>query len=71
MSKGNDGTMNKATRLKNASAEEAAEAVIRLKDLTSQIEAGRLTDEIGHDFRLNDAYLRAVELLERIEDASA
>jgi hypothetical protein len=40
MSKGNDGTMNNATRLKNASANEALEAVIRLKDLTSQIEAG-------------------------------
>ena len=32
-----------------------------------QIKAGRLTDELGHDFQLNDAYMRAVELLARIE----
>ncbi len=38
-----------------------------LKDLKNQIKAGRLTDELGHDFQLNDAYLRAVELLVRIE----
>jgi hypothetical protein len=42
--------MNRANRLKNASAKEAAEAVVCLKDLVSQIEAGRLTDELGHDF---------------------
>ena len=36
----------------------------------SQIEAGELTDQLGHDFRLNDAFLRAVKLLDRIEDAS-
>ena len=51
----------------DASAKDAAEAVICLKDLVSQIKAGRLTDELGHDFRLNDAYLHALELLERIE----
>jgi hypothetical protein len=55
------------TRLQTASA---ADAVICLRDLVSQIEAGQLTDELGHDFRLNDAYLRAVELLERIEGES-
>ena len=64
--------MSKApiTRLQNASAEATAEAVVCLKDLVSQIRVGRLTDELGHDFRLNDAYLRAVELLERIESES-
>jgi hypothetical protein len=41
-----------------------------LKDLTDQIKLGRLIDELGHDFRLHDAYLRAVELLELIEDKS-
>ena len=51
----------------DAPAEEAAEAVVCLKDLVSQIKAGRLVDELGHDFRLNDAYLRALELLERIQ----
>ena len=45
----------------------ALEAIIRLKDLTGQIKAGRLTDELGHDFRLNDAYMRAVDLLAQIE----
>ena len=45
----------------------ALQAVICLKDLTNQIKAGRLTDELGHDFQLNDAYMRAVELLARIE----
>jgi hypothetical protein len=61
--------MSKApiARLQNASAEQAAEAVLRLKDLVNQIEAGQLTDERGHDFRLNDAYLRAVELLAQTE----
>ena len=43
------------------------EAIICLKDLTNQIKVGRLTDELGHDFQLNDAYMRAVELLTRIE----
>jgi hypothetical protein len=43
------------------------EAIICLQDLTNQIKAGRLTDELGHDFQLNDAYMRAVELLARIE----
>ena len=64
--------MSKApiTSLQNASAEEAAEAVICLKDLVSQIQVGRLTDKLGHDFRLNDAFLRAIALLERIEGAS-
>jgi hypothetical protein len=47
----------------DASAEDVAEAVICLKDLVNQIKAGRLVDELGHDFRLNDAYLRARELL--------
>jgi hypothetical protein len=41
-----------------------------LKDLTDQIKLGRLIDELGQDFRLNDAYLRAVELLELIEGES-
>jgi hypothetical protein len=61
--------MSKAqvTRLQNASAENAAEAVICLNDLVNQIEVGRLTDELGHDFRLNDAFMRAVALLARIE----
>ena len=54
----------------DASAKDAAEAVICLKDLVSQINAGRLTDELGHDFRLNDAYLRGVELLKRLEGES-
>ena len=45
----------------------ALESIICLKDLTNQIKAGRLTDELGHDFQLNDAYLRAVELLAQIE----
>ena len=45
----------------------ALEAIICLKDLTNQIKIGGLTDELGHDFQLNDAYLRAVELLVRIE----
>jgi hypothetical protein len=63
--------MSKApiTRLQNASAEDAAEAVVCLNDLVSQIEAGRLTDELGHDFRFTDAFMRAVALLERIEGA--
>ena len=43
------------------------EAIICLKDLTNQIKIGRLTDELGHDFQFNDAYMRAVELLVRIE----
>ena len=43
------------------------EAIFCRKDLTNQIKVGRLTDELGHDFQLNDAYLRAVELLARIE----
>ena len=43
------------------------EAIICLKDLTNQIKVGRLTDELGHDFQMNDAYMRAVELLTRIE----
>ena len=64
--------MSKApiTRLQNASAEEAAEAVVCLNDLVTQIQVGRLTDELRHDFRLNDALLRAIALLERIEGAS-
>ncbi len=41
-------------------------AIICLKDLTNQIKIGRLTDALGHDFQLNDAYMRAVELLARI-----
>ena len=45
----------------------ALEATICLKDLTSQINALRLTDELGHDFRLNDAFMRAMELLAQIE----
>ena len=55
------------TPVQSPSAKEAAEAVICLEDLVSQIGAGRLIDEIGHDFRLNDAYLRAVELLAQTE----
>ena len=43
------------------------QAIFCFKDLTSQIKVGRLTDELGHDFQLNDAYMRAVELLARIE----
>jgi hypothetical protein len=64
--------MSKAaiTTLQTPAAADAAEAAICLKDLVSQIELGRLTDEFGHDFSLNDAYLRAVELLERIEGKS-
>ena len=49
----------------------ALQAIICLKDLTNQIKVGRLTDELGHDFQLNDAYLRAVELLVRIEGEEA
>ena len=45
----------------------AREAMTCLKDLTSQIMMGRLTDELGHDFRLNDAFMRSVELLAHIE----
>ena len=45
----------------------ALDAIICLKDLTNQIKIGRLTDELGHDFQMNDAYLRAVELLVGIE----
>ncbi len=73
--------MNKSTiaRLREASAKYgvcslpvqdikgALEAIICLKDLTNQIKVGRLTDDLGHDFQLNDAYMRAVELLARIE----
>jgi hypothetical protein len=33
----------------------------------SQIKAGRLTGELGHDFLLSDAVLRAVELLTQTE----
>ena len=43
------------------------EAIFCLKDLTNQIKLGRLTDELEHDFRLNDSYMRAVDLLARIE----
>ena len=49
----------------------ARETVAVLKDLTDQIKMGKLTDELGHDFRLNDAFLRAVELLARIEKDAA
>ena len=45
----------------------ALEAIICLEDLTNQIKVGRLTDEPGHDFQSNDAFMRAVELLARIE----
>lgn len=45
------------------------EAIRCLKDLVDQIGVGKLTDELGHDFRLNDAYRRALELLEQIEGA--
>ena len=48
----------------------ALEALICLEDLTSQIAVGRLTDELGHDFRLNDAFMRAVELLAQFEGDS-
>jgi hypothetical protein len=48
----------------------ALEAMICLEDLTSQIAVGRLTDELGHDFRLNDAFMRAGELLAQIEGDS-
>jgi hypothetical protein len=58
------------TRLQDVSLEQAAEALICLKDLVSQIRPGRLTDELGHDFKLNDAFMRAVALLERMEHAS-
>ena len=45
----------------------ALEAMTCLKDLTRQIMLARLTDELGHDFRLNDAFMRSVELLAHIE----
>ena len=45
----------------------ALEAMTCLKDLTSQIMIGRLSDELGHDFRLKHAFMRAVELLTHIE----
>ena len=45
----------------------ALEAMTCLKDLTSQIMMGRLTDDLGHDFRLNDAFMRVLELLTHIE----
>ena len=57
-------------RLQNASTEEAVDAVICLKDLVSQIEAGgsptRLVTTVG-----STTFMRAVALLERIEGASA
>ena len=37
-----------------------------LKDLTDQISATG-PRELGHDLRMNDAYLKAVELLTRLE----
>ena len=37
-----------------------------LQDLTDQIMAGPLIDDMGHDFRLNDSFVRAVALLERL-----
>ena len=37
-----------------------------LKDLTDQIAATAPKDELGHDFRLNDAHIGAVELLSRL-----
>lgn len=43
------------------------EAMTCLKNLTRQIMIGRLTDELGHDFRLNDAFMRSLELLAHIE----
>jgi hypothetical protein len=43
------------------------QTIICLQDLTNQIKAGRLTDELGHDFQLDDAYMPVVELLTRVE----
>ena len=37
-----------------------------LQDLTDQMMAGPLIDDLGHDFRLNDSFIRAMALLERI-----
>jgi hypothetical protein len=48
-------------------SELASEAVSCLRDLIAQIEAGKLRDELGHDFRLNDAFVRATALIEQIE----
>jgi hypothetical protein len=55
------------------SAEDTREAVdalialqVRLQELTDQITATAPRDELGHDFRLNDAHIRAVELLHRL-----
>ena len=37
-----------------------------LKDLTDQIAATAPRDELGHDFRMNDAHIKAIELLARL-----
>ena len=49
----------------------ARESISALRDLTNQIKMGKLTDEPGHDFRMNDAFFRAVELLARIDKDAA
>ena len=55
--------------------QEAADTIaalqVALKDLTDQINATSPRDELGHDLRMNDAYLRAVELLRRLESDEA
>ncbi len=41
-----------------------------LRDLTDQIEVTAPRDELGHDFRLNDAHVKLVELLGRLGGSS-
>ena len=39
-----------------------------LQDLIHQILVARLADADGHDFRMNDSFVRAVAPLEQLED---
>ena len=40
-----------------------------LKELAYQISVIAPRDEFGHDFRMNDAYVKAMELLGRLDTA--
>jgi hypothetical protein len=39
-----------------------------LQDLIYQILSARLIDADGHDFRMSDSFVRAMALLEQLED---
>jgi hypothetical protein len=41
-----------------------------LKDLIGQMMVGPLVDELGNDFRMNDAFIRAAVVLELVEGGS-